>query len=414
MNVSRFALIGALACSALIGCSDTSQNSGNGDGNGGAAGGTGGAGGGSSDADGGSANDEDDPLAPSNVSIISVSRDGQVVVFQTSNPLVPEHVVDEEGRGDRGTYIQNLATDTLILVEALHPEAGQGISRISISDNGAYAVYVATSGSFSYPEEEIIRLNLDTMEIEHPAVGLVGEEIEVDMNWMARPSLSADGNLVGFGADSGRYDHYGYVRDMKNQTTKRVQVGDYGEVVNISPDGRFLAVQTTAALSSEDTNGYDNVYVIDVDADEATLVSAAQDGTVLSGWGTSLNTCRFTDDSQYVTFQTSNGGVFPGDEDGGIEDSYLRDLATGEIIWLTEGEDFDVHIGYGIHEVSADGRWVLLGGQYLLDRDSDELHRLRQRFSGPMPVLTRGGEILVYGTPVGAETRKIADVLAEL
>jgi Tol biopolymer transport system component len=103
-----------------------------------------------------------------------------------------------------------------------------------------------------------------------------------------------------------------------------VPVNDTSIWPAITPDGRFVAFQSTAtSLVTNSLAGDFHVYVRDLQAGITRLVDADLNG-VGSGV-TAITAPQITDDGQYVTFEASDGSLVPGNADQSW-DVFMRDV----------------------------------------------------------------------------------------
>jgi Tol biopolymer transport system component len=168
-----------------------------------------------------------------------------------------------------------------------------------------------------------------------------------------QPSPSRDGRFVAFvsaapglvpGDDNGALDVFRY--DRRTRTTRRVSVGTGGGEAALpsysaalSADGRFVAFATSTALTAEDVNGVDDVYVHDVDTQRTELASAGPAG---AGNGPS-GFPSLSHDGRYVAFSSFASDLVPGDTNEGSPggeglDGFVRDLWDDETTRVTVGD----------------------------------------------------------------------------
>lgn len=94
-----------------------------------------------------------------------------------------------------------------------------------------------------------------------------------------------------------------------------------GDRPAISGNGRFVAFQTGAVMSSVDTNGKKDIYVRDLWAGTTELVSLTDDDQPVLGDSTETS---ISDDGRFVLFLTNAANLIPGD-DKGYTDAFVRD-----------------------------------------------------------------------------------------
>src|SRR4030095_13944810 len=155
-------------------------------------------------------------------------------------------------------------------------------------------------------------------------------------------SVTPDGRFVAFASDANDLvpnDSNAlrdvFVRDLQAGTTTLVSVNNAGTDGGngdstppaISGDGRFVAFESDANdLGPNDTNGFRDIYVRDLQADTTNLASISLSGTD-SGNGESLRPA-ITPDGRFVGFYGSANDLVSNDS-GTTFDVFLRDLQAG-------------------------------------------------------------------------------------
>ena len=126
---------------------------------------------------------------------------------------------------------------------------------------------------------------------------------------------------------------------------------------SISEDGRHVAFQTQAALLPADTNGMDDVYVVDRQTGSVTCASTTLNGVY--GNGTSAAP-HISTDGRWVAFSSTSTNLQQLDSNGAMLDVFLKDLQTGTLTRVS-----DAHLspssasGHSdFPSVSDDGRFV--------------------------------------------------------
>lgn len=145
-------------------------------------------------------------------------------------------------------------------------------------------------------------------------------------------------------------------RDSSSQMTS----GQAGTVYSMDSSGRYLAmyVAAWANLVPEDTNGTNDVYVLDRTNLSLQLVSRAQGGAVGNGASYSISG-GITRNAQFAVFETSATNFGFTDTNGHI-DVVKSDLSTGELTRVSVssiGAELNQD-AYG-RNASEDGRYVL-------------------------------------------------------
>lgn len=219
-----------------------------------------------------------------------ITPNGRYVVFQSAanNLVSPE-------AGGSDVFVRDLQTGTTKLVSVRVPNTfSGGVSRSGlISDNGRYVAFTSFAPNM----------------------------VTNDTN--SSPDV--------------------FIRDMEQGVTRLVSINAAGttsgalggsEVIDMSPDGRFVVFQSLAQdlTAQTDANGFgQDIYVRDTVNNVTKLVSINTAGTATgnatSGGGS------ITSDGRYVVFSSVATDLIPGDT--GTRDVFLRDLQAGTTIRLS-------------------------------------------------------------------------------
>jgi Tol biopolymer transport system component/Ca2+-binding RTX toxin-like protein len=175
--------------------------------------------------------------------------------------------------------------------------------------------------------------------------------------------IGADGRYAVFSSRSSDLGGSGagyrvWVRDLATGSTRQACKDGNAALESpvISADGRRVAFETLATdLAGSDTNRQEDVYWCDLDSGEVRRVSTPiTDGVDTSG--TSLDP-SISGDGRYVAFTSDGGGLVPGD--GTRAGVYWKDMDTGEIRLVDANLGASGSSGIGMHpSISADGRFV--------------------------------------------------------
>ena len=184
------------------------------------------------------------------------------------------------------------------------------------------------------------------------------------------PVISADGRFVAFASQATNLvagDTNGFndifVRDLQTGATTRVSVSSIGEQANsvshgpdISADGRYVVFYSSASnLVSADHNGTWDVFVHD-------RVSGATERVSVSRAGVESTCCVSTDasitaDGRYVAF-LSQGRLDPS-VNNNTQEIYIRDRVAGTTTLIPPAADGSLsNTGIRHADISADGRFV--------------------------------------------------------
>lgn len=132
----------------------------------------------------------------------------------------------------------------------------------------------------------------------------------------------------------------------------------------MTPDGRYIAFVSAANdLVAGDTNGIPDVFLRDRQAGQTKLVSVGALSTSTSSPRGSSESPVITPDGRYVAFQSTATNLVPGVPASG--DAYVRDLLTSNTIWASVGARLQVfttfHTSNAIcynQQMTSDGQFV--------------------------------------------------------
>ncbi len=213
------------------------------------------------------------------------------------------------------------------------------------------------------------------------------------------PSLSGDGRWIAFATDgigaANDLNNQGdiYIRDIANDggpilvsvaadgfasggVAEPFQAADSSAIVALSADGRKVAFVSSADLTGDDQtdiNGAHDVYLRDLDTGVTTIVSTVTNGTVAQGVRTPYtelgDIVAMSDDGRYVAFLTATR--LDAADTNNFQDVYLRDMQTGQALFVTEGFE----TGVFEFDMSASGDRIA----FLTDfaGDADDTNELR-------------------------------------
>ncbi len=209
--------------------------------------------------------------------------------------------------------------------------------------------------------------------IERVSVNSQGHDGEGNSN---TPALNDDASAVAFGSDALNLvsprkanhvsDVYVRVREGELRSTERVSVGfdgaspDSGSQASgfapgISGSGRFISFHSSATnLVSDDTNGFDDVFVADRQTGVTERISLGVDGEA-NGASTFA---RISADGRYVVFQSAASNLVEGD-DNNRTDIFLFDRETRVTHLVSVSSQGGQGNGISITpDISGDGRVI--------------------------------------------------------
>ncbi|HEX8581523.1 MAG TPA: hypothetical protein VF640_04305 [Acidimicrobiales bacterium] len=187
------------------------------------------------------------------------------------------------------------------------------------------------------------------------------------------PSISPNGRHVSFQSsasdlvpDDGNRSYDVFARDLVTGTTRRVSVDLAGGdadgpsvLSSMSWSGRYVAFESDASdLVAGDGNGLEDVFVRDLAT--GTTVRASVDAAGDDADGES-EWPRLSADGRLVAFHSEAGDLVPGD-DNDLLDVYVRDLVAGTTTRVSvDGTGGDPNGLSYQPSISADGRHVAFG-----------------------------------------------------
>ena len=300
-----------------------------------------------------------------------VSADGRFVTFLSdATDLVP-NAVD----GSYQVYQRDVLNGTTKLVSAdtsggVSGDTGGAIP--TISADGRFVAFDSFDGGYVANDinnayDVFVRdTTTDTTELVSQADAAAHPLTANGFSSVYAGSLSADGRFVAFvsaGDNVVANDTNGYqdvfVRDLQTGTNVLVSVNSSGVGSGngfsgspvISPDGRFVAfVSSATGLAANDTNRNDDIYVRDLQNGTTTLVSVSADGT--AGGSAASSSPVLSSDGRYLAFFSMAKNLVSNDFTAG-----------GEIFWRDTQGGITVSVSTNgrasnLLSMTADGRYV--------------------------------------------------------
>jgi len=258
----------------------------------------------------------------------SISQDGRFVVFTSpatnlapvTGPLYFQRV-----------YVHDRQTKQTTLVSAASQDSADGV----ISLNGRYIAYRYAEGAYVY-DRQVGSTQL---------VSLVPNNV---MTVRTVCDISGDGRYVLYLSDT-RFDPSDsdrtndlFVHDRAQQTTQYVgninsEIGEQTRCGSISADGRYIAFLSSAKdLVPNDTNDYEDVFVVDQQTGATTRASVDSSGVQADSSSYSV---FLSADGRYVLFDSSGRSLSPGGVAGASREVYLRDLQSGTTTLVSQAKN---------------------------------------------------------------------------
>jgi len=206
-----------------------------------------------------------------------ISPDGRYVVFESE----ADNLVPNDTNGVKDVFLKDLQTGVLtrVSVDTAGVE-GNGISEnASIDEGGSKVAFASYANNLVAQDangyEDLFLRDLTSGVTERINLSTGGGQGHVGAY---EPTLSPDGGFVVFfsaasnhvpGDSNSQLDVF--VRDLVNDTTERVSVGDLGQqgfgecfYPAISPGGRYVVYDSASDnLILDDTNGYRDIFLYD-------------------------------------------------------------------------------------------------------------------------------------------------------
>jgi Tol biopolymer transport system component len=300
----------------------------------------------------------------------SISADGRYVAFESfAGDLV---ALDPNATYD--IFVRDLQTGQTTLVSANYytGASGNGPSFApSISADGRFVAFSSDApnlvGGDTNGRRDIFVRDMESNETTRASLNSSGEQALNGASY--NPSISSDGHSVAFfsyadnlvPSDTNALNDI-FVRDLSVGTTTRVSVDSAGNQATgpsqspwISPDGRLVAFQSTAAnLVAGDTNGKSDVFVADRQTGAVARVSVDSSGA--QGNGDSFFP-SISGDGQHVAFFSDATNLVVGDTNG-FRDAFVHDaLSAAKPVYRFRNPKN----GYHLWTADEAERTVLLG-----------------------------------------------------
>ncbi len=303
-----------------------------------------------------------------------ITPDGRFVVFDSySSNLSPVPATNSVDN----LFVRDTVAGTTTLV-TVNPAGTQSASDYSsspaITPDGKFIVFASyatnlTADVITNGNQNIFLRNLaagSTALVSIGTNGLAGTDSS------SSPTISSNGQFVTFGSHAPNLStlHTNtsqkevFVRDMLNGTNRLVSIdfagtnsaNSYAENPQMTPDGRFVVFDSGATdLTTNQSVGYDNVFVADLVSNTMTLVSVNTNGSASSG----ARQQQITPDGRYVAFKSQDDTLALG-APYGTEEIYRRDLTApvAAPASATFSRTANNNSPATTFSMSANGRWI--------------------------------------------------------
>ena len=299
-----------------------------------------------------------------------ISGNGRYAAFSsTADNLVPGDI-----NGTTDVFVKDRVTGSveLVSVDSQGNATGGGGAGAAISREGRFVAFYSEADDLVPGDtnglSDIFVHDRVTKQTHRVSISTGGVETN---DSCYEYNLSGDGRYVVFISDADNLvpgDTNGssdvFLRDTRTGTTTRVSTGPDGVEANdssnepsISGDGRYVVFNSAATnLVPGDTNGHEDVFILDRSSGVVERVSVGASGEEANG---SSYQGSPSDDGRFVVFHSSADNLAPGDYNSDC-DIYLRDRATGSTRLVSRGYDGLAGAGNSTDaHLSADGRFVV-------------------------------------------------------
>lgn len=309
-----------------------------------------------------------------------ISQDGRYVVFDSqADNLVPG---SSNTNGLQNIFVRDGQNGQTIWVSQAFDGSQANSSSYSpaISADGRFVVFPSNAGNLVGPGQATWDSHVFLRDL------LMNVTTQVDVGSDGTPadkgsccaSISADGRFVVFassatnlGAGSTNTNRHVYLLDRLLQKTLLVSVatdgspGDQGGFLPvISADGRFVAfVSNSTNLVPNDTNGFEDLFVRDLQTLVTVRANVATDGTQSNRSVWRQDQPTISADGRFVAFMSNASNLAPEAADQSVTNVFLRDLLKGETFVVSLSNDgTNTGTGGTFPVVSADGHFVVFFG----------------------------------------------------
>jgi Tol biopolymer transport system component len=330
---------------------------------------------------------------PAGGSGAGVSADGRFVVFTSAATNLVPGESDINGKDDAYLYDRTLRKTTLVSRSEVSPTiTGNGeASDVRISADGRFVTYLSTSTDAVPGQEDVDDRGRFDLFLFEPATGTttlvthaagsptrtgnhasgLWAEMSADATWIAYAGLATD-LVVGQVEPYSPYDRNAFLYNrLTGETTllshrhdSHLQPANAETIVSaISADGQVVLLRSRASdlippiAPDLDTNGNDDVFVVDRGTGITTLVSRTTDNPPRAA---GAQYARMSRDGRMVSFVSEGKNLVPGQVDGDrTGDLFLHDRQSGTTALVSHAAGSAVTaVGAFGMALSGGGRWL--------------------------------------------------------
>ncbi|MFG1359730.1 tandem-95 repeat protein [Xanthobacter pseudotagetidis] len=298
------------------------------------------------------------------------SPDGTKVLFRSH----ASNLVEGDTNGDYDVFVKDLGTGAVTLVNSSSSGTpGNAWSAgYQFSPDGTKVLFSSAASNIVEGDANGAQ-DVFVKDLETGAVTLVsssGAGAPGNSNSYGH-QFSPDGSKVlfqSYASDLVEGDTNGFqdvfVKDLEtgavtlvSSSSSGVPGNEWSNGYRFSPDGTKVLFESYAAnLVEGDTNGTTDVFVKDLETGALTLVSSSGSGTPGNGFSYEA---RFSPDGTKVLFQSSASNLVEGDTNG-RDDVFVKDLETGAVTLVNSSSSGSPGNGYSYgYQFFSDGAKVL-------------------------------------------------------
>ncbi|WP_165360784.1 PD40 domain-containing protein [Candidatus Chloroploca sp. Khr17] len=306
----------------------------------------------------------------------SISADGRYVAFESwaSNLVDDDTNVDENGNSHTDIFVHDRQTGATARVSVASDgtQANESSYEAQISGDGRYVAFISFATNLVSNDtndlHDVFVHDRQTGATTRVSVASDGTQANVACG---SPAISGDGRYIAFTAygdgnlvpeDTNESSDV-FVHDRLTGATTRVSVQADGsqtfygsnDYPALSADGRYIAFDSTARITANDTNNDRDVFVRDQLTGTVSLVSVNSRGVQSRGdsGGPTLSA-----DGRYVGFD-SYANLTEHTLNMGSPNGYMHDRLTGKTILVSVTPDGAQGDGFsGVDAISTNGSWI--------------------------------------------------------
>ncbi|MFK5984834.1 MAG: hypothetical protein QM479_05365 [Pseudomonadota bacterium] len=298
---------------------------------------------------------------------VDISKDGNVIAFISNGTDLVTTPADTNRRYDVFIYNKTTQTTKMVSVDSSGNQLANGGQEPSVSADGRYIAFLSYDSNNS---QYAVYLH-DALTGNTSLVSLT-ETGSIPNNSSYRPQISANGNAVVFtsgATDLVANDTNGvtdtFIRDLVNQTTKRLSVNSSGAEGNdgsynpsISDNGLYVAYQSNANnLVLGDTNNEADIFVVNTSTTIKPVrvsINSAGDEANDSSYYPSIS-----GDGNFIAFLTDANNLVAGDTNSNGDIIVVNNSTITQPVRVNLNTDGSQANAYSYYpDLSTDGRHI--------------------------------------------------------